>query len=296
MRITHNTIVSQSIFDMQRSLKQIEETRAQLATGRRIQRPSDDPVDVFRVLGLHNKDAGIQQHIRNIDNALARMNQTETVLADMNDILIRLKERDLQLGTQPTVNDRDRENAVASIEQFKQEMIQLANTRTGNQYLFAGTNTGTRPYEANGEQVVYHGNLDEIFVEVEDNSTVPINLPGPRVFDASPEGIFQMLEDFKTALNTNDSKTLKEIIDRIDAYTETVLNARAVNAARIERMEISQERLSGDEIDTAQALSQTEDLDLARAITEFAERQNAYQVAIAAAAQAIQPSLLSMLV
>jgi len=295
MRITHQAIVSQAIMDMQQSLKRVEDARAQVTTGRRVLRPADDPVDASRILNLRGQQGQIQQHNRNIDNALSRLNQTETALAGMSDMLIQLKEKALQLGTQPTVTDRDRESAVETIEQLKQEVVQLANTKIGNQYLFAGTKTNTRPYEIVGDRVIYHGNTSAISVEVGVGNTVAVNIPGQQVFDTSPDGIFQMLEDFKQALATNDTGALKEIIDRVDTHSETVLNARAVNAGRAERLEISQERLFNDEIGAAQTLSQVEDVDMASAITMFAEQQNAYQATLTAAARAIQPSLLSVL-
>ncbi|MCZ6678166.1 MAG: flagellar hook-associated protein FlgL [Candidatus Poribacteria bacterium] len=295
MRITHQIITTQAILDMERSLRHLEKTRSEVASGRRLSRPSDDPIDVSRALGFRNEIAGIRQHRRNIDNALPRLNQTESVLDSMNEILLQLKQHALQLGTQSTVNDRDRENAVEQIQQLKEQTIQFANTKIGGQFIFAGSNTRTRPFEEVDDQVYYRGNNAEISVEIEPQSTVPINIPGLDAFDTSESGVFHMMNDFKTALMQNDKTALKEIIDRIDAHTETILKVRTVNAARTQRMEISQDRLLDNEIDTTQVLSETEDVDLARAITEFAEGQNSYQVALFSAARAIQPSLLSVL-
>lgn len=295
MRVTHQTIVSQTILDMQRNLSRVEATREDVASGRRLSRPSDDPVDVFRALGFRNKASGIAQHMRNIDLVLARLNQTESVLASTNDALIQLKQLSLQLATGPTIDTLDRVNAIEQVQQFKEQITQFANTRSGNQFIFAGSNTRTRPYEASGDQVLYKGNTAEISIEVEDNNTVPINIPGIRVFDTSANGIFQMLDDFKAALEQDNTVALREIMESIDTQTEVALNARSTNAARTQRLEISRDRLFDDSIDTTEALSQTEDVDLAQAITEFADQQNAYQASLSSTARAIQPSLLSVL-
>ena len=104
-----------------------------------------------------------------------------------------------------------------------------------------------------------------------------------------------MLNDFKTFLSQNDKEALKEMSARIDTHTETVLSARATNAARTQRMDIARERRLDDEIGTTRALSHTEDIDFARTITELVDLQNAYEASLSATARTIQPSLLSVL-
>jgi flagellar hook-associated protein 3 FlgL len=230
-----------------------------------------------------------------MDNMSARLNQTDAVLRSTNNVLIRAKELALQYGTEPTLSALDRANGVEQIRQLKKQIVQLANTKVGGQFIFAGSKTRTRPYQEKGTVVFYNGNNEEISIEIEEDRTVPVNIPGSRVFETSESGIFKMFDDFQRALAENNTESGREIIGRIDTVTEVVLNGQATNAARTQRVEISLDRLSDDEIDTLEALSIAEDVDIPRAITEFLNQQNTYQAALSSTARAIQPSLLTVL-
>ena len=293
-RITHQTIARQAISDMQRNLRGVEEKRSQLVSGRRLSRSSDDPVGVARTLGFQNRLAKIKQHTRNSNQILARLNQTESVLDGTNETLMQLKQLALQYGS-ATVNPRDRLNAVEQIQQIKQQVIQFANTKSGNQYIFAGSKTTTRPFEDEGDKVRYRGNNKEVSVEIGENQTIPVNIPGTQVFNTSQTGIFQMLTDFTKALEQDNIEEIQEIVGRIENFSETVLTGRATNAARIQRVEFSREGHFDDEFNTIQSLSDIQGTDMARAATELVNQQTAYQAALVSTARVIQPSLLSVL-
>ena len=293
-RITHQTIARQAISDMQRNLRGVEEKRSQLVSGRRLSRSSDDPVGVARALGFQNRLAEIKQHTRNSNQILARLNQTESVLDGTNETLMQLKQLALQYGS-ATVSPRDRLNAVEQIQQIKQQVIQFANTKSGNQYIFAGSKTTTRPFEDEGDKVRYRGNNKEVSVEIGENQTIPVNIPGTQVFNTSRTGIFQMLTDFTKALEQDNIEEIQEIVGRIENFSETVLTRRAVNAARTQRVEFSREGHFDDEFNTIQSLSDIQGTDMARAATELVNQQTAYQAALVSTARVIQPSLLSVL-
>ena len=293
-RITHQTIARQAISDMQRNLRGVEEKRSQLVSGRRLSRSSDDPVSVARTLGFQNRLAEIKQHTRNSNQILARLNQTESVLDGTNETLMQLKQLALQYGS-ATVSPRDRLNAVEQIQQIKQQVIQFANTKSGNQYIFAGSKTTTRPFEDEGDKVRYRGNNKEVSVEIGENQTIPVNIPGTQVFNTSQTGIFQMLTDFTKALEQDNIGEIQEIVGRIENFSETVLTGRAINAARTQRVEFSREGHFDDEFNTIQSLSDIQGTDMARAATELVNQQTAYQAALVSTARVIQPSLLSVL-
>ncbi|MCH8294016.1 flagellar hook-associated protein FlgL [Candidatus Poribacteria bacterium] len=293
-RITHQTIARQAISDMQRNLRGVEEKRSQLVSGRRLSRSSDDPVGVARTLGFQNRLAEIKQHTRNSNQILARLNQTESVLDGTNETLMQLKQLALQYGS-ATVSPRDRLNAVEQIQQIKQQVIQFANTKSGNQYIFAGSKTTTRPFEDEGDKVRYRGNNKEVSVEIGENQTIPVNIPGTQVFNTSQTGIFQMLTDFTKALEQDNIEEIQEIVGRIENFSETVLTGRAINAARTQRVEFSREGHFDDEFNTIQSLSDIQGTDMARAATELVNQQTAYQAALVSTARVIQPSLLSVL-
>ena len=52
IRITQNTLYSRALFDMQRGLFRYSQLQTEVATGRRVNLPSDDPQAALRILPL----------------------------------------------------------------------------------------------------------------------------------------------------------------------------------------------------------------------------------------------------
>jgi len=308
MRITHNTITNQSAADLQKNMRRLEQSHTKVSSRRKINRPSDDPIEAERSLGYRKRLGEITQHLRNIDDASAHLNQTEAVLNEANNSLIRLKDLTLQMASD-TVSEKERASAAAEVRNIKEHLLQLSNTKLGGQYIFAGGKTSTRPFEElNGKisvlggctpspktKIEYRGDTTIRLREIDVETTIPINIPGSQIFGTSTSGIFASLSDLEKALNENSIPSISECLDDIDAYTETIITARARIASWTNRAESTRDSLQEIELNVTKSLSQTEDVDLVEAITELLSNDNAYKAALASTARVIRPSLLDFL-
>ncbi len=148
MRVTENmkfgTAVT-SLGDVQDKYNNVLE---QMASQKKINRISDDPLGMTMLLGYRQGQAAIDQYQKNIDNSNGWLAMTESKLTSAGDLLTKAKELALSQGT-ATATAETRRIAAASVGQLKEEMLSLANSTYGDRYLFAGSRTGSgAPFSA----------------------------------------------------------------------------------------------------------------------------------------------------
>ncbi len=194
MRITNQIQQSNALQNIFRITEDLFEANQRIATGKRINKPSDDPFGIQDTLTLRSSIAQIKQFGRNIDNNRLFLNTGDSSLESVGLGLTRARE--LAQSSLGPSNDADTRSIIATeIQTILDQAIQEANTQVKGQFIFGGTNLLSAPYQANGSGpgAVYSGNSDSLEVEVASNLTIPITRPGSGVFGT----------DMNPALNVN---------------------------------------------------------------------------------------------
>ncbi len=147
MRVTAAMVRSRILHNMSSTLDVLQVTQTQLATGKRVLKPSDDPVATAKALGLRTVLRDNSQFMKNIDDASGWMTVTEAAVDDMTALLTELKEAAVS-GADDTKGESERAAIAEQVEHLLESLIDIANTRYDDRYVFAGTHTLTRPYSA----------------------------------------------------------------------------------------------------------------------------------------------------
>jgi flagellar hook-associated protein 3 FlgL len=147
MRVTAAMVRSRILYNMSSALDVLQVTQTQIASGKRILKPSDDPVGMSKALNLRTVLRDNQQFMENIDDATGWMTGTEAAVSDMVMLLTELKEAAVS-GSNDTKGEPERAAIAEQIEHLLESLIDMANTKYGDRYVFAGTHTLTRPYSA----------------------------------------------------------------------------------------------------------------------------------------------------
>ncbi len=135
-----------ALLDQQSKLSR---TQLQVATGRRILTPADDPVASATLLDLKQTRELTARFQLNADAARARLALEESTLGAVSDALVRVRELAVQ-GNNDTLSDTDRRSLAQEVRQIVDQLLGLANTRDNNgDYLFAGHQGNVRPFAAN---------------------------------------------------------------------------------------------------------------------------------------------------
>lgn len=297
MRVTHKSITYKAIVNMQRSLRQVEGKTDEISTGRKISLPSDDPSQATRALGYQQKIARSQQYSRNMDTIVDRLNQTESALGEINASIVQVKEIALALKD-PSITVEELNNAFEKLSQLKGQFIKLGNTKIGDQYIFGGSITTTRPFEETNGEIFYRGNTSEINVEMGDDISITTNVSGSSVFSMSgaDKGVFDALGTLiQVAQGGEPPADFDTVLDEIDGLNNTVINARAINSNRGFRAESAQETLAAEQTSVESVLASIMETDMALALTELLSLQQAYQLTLNVVNKSFQRSLVDVL-
>jgi flagellar hook-associated protein 3 FlgL len=204
MRVTAQTVSFQVNDGLQRAYQQLARAQEVVASGRRINRLSDDPLGAVRVVELRSFEASVAQFIRNIDNAKPSLEQSEAVLGDVVEQLTRAREIALQVGN-AVYSPAERAAAAHEVDQILEHSILLANTKIDNRFLFGGYKNATAPFRQTSAGVKYAGDGGEIQIQTTASSTLQVNFLGHEVFEAAGvpggQGVFDILEDLASLLH-----------------------------------------------------------------------------------------------
>ena len=185
MRITQSTLYSRALFDIQRGLFRYSQLQTEVATGRRVNRPSDDPAAALRVLPLRGELRDLAQFGDNVSLARETLDISAASLEDGSSVMQRVRELATQAAN-GTLSSSDRASISAEVDQLLDQMLGIANSRRGERYLFGGTETGSPPFSletiGGRTRAVYSGNRDSLGVSVSPGMSADLNVPGDSVF------------------------------------------------------------------------------------------------------------------
>lgn len=189
MRIATSQWFKQATAEMQARQVEMERFRHQVSSGKRLRSPADDPAAASRILALSQTLEATGQYQTNANAASSRLTQTESALDGVTNALQRVRELVIQ-GRNAPLGDAERGFIASELRQRLDEILGLANTIDGNgEYLFAGFQTGTRPFSmgADGE-VSYFGDEGRRRLQIGAETTVADSENGLTVFMAIANG------------------------------------------------------------------------------------------------------------
>lgn len=295
MRVTNNMLVMNFMSDYNSNLERLQKDQNMLSTGKKVSKPSDDPVAVANILKIKTEIARNDAYTKNTDDAKSWLSLTDTALGQIGDLLQNARELAVQ-GSNGTMTQSDMQSIAAQVDQIKQQLIQVGNTQYNGRYIFAGYKTDTKPFSdsSNG----YAGDDGVIQFEIgAGGNTLQVNVTGDKVFDVT-SGTSQLLtvmDNLSNALKSGDNQTVSNIIGDIDNQLQNVLAIRADAGAKANRIDLTANRLSDDNYNFTALLSKNQDADIAQVITNLKMDDNVYRASLAAGAMIIQPSLVDFL-
>jgi flagellar hook-associated protein 3 FlgL len=302
MRVTNNMLINNMIGYIEKNLNRMGKYQYQLATGKKISSPSDDPVVAARALKFRTDLAEIYQYKRNVQDAQSWMEVTEDTITKIGDILQRARELSIE-ASNSTKTPTEMGNINEEIKQLKKQIIHMANTTYAGRHIFSGFSTNTPLINDEGEFVVNVANVDEqILFEIGIGDSININVPGGNLFNSGvnaakgeiPEFI-GLFNKFINALDSHNHDEIDKIIDNIDKIHDNLLKVRADVGARLNRLELTSKRLENDIINYTKLMSLNEDVDEAEIIINLKNEENVYRASLAGGARIIMPTLLDFL-
>lgn len=231
MRISTSQFIQQGLSQILTQQRQIADTQEQLATGRRVVRPSDDPAAATRSLSLRESIATLQQYNDNNDFAQSRLQAEEVALISAGDLLQRARELAIQANNATQTNET-RAGTAVELQGILDGLLSAANTRdANNEYIFAGYRTAAPPFVQTGSGFSYIGDQGVREIQIGASRQIAIGDSGAAVFFdiANGNGTFATgASQANTGNGIIDIGSVTDISSYIpDDYTVTFTSASA---------------------------------------------------------------------
>ena len=187
MRISTNQIYDLNIRSVLENQRGLSDTQQQLASGKRINKPSDDPVGAAQVVRLTEQLDKLTQYQRNNDLLASSLEQQEAVLRGVIESANRARVLVIQSGAGFSV-EADRRAIGSEIEQIRNEVLDLMNSQNSQgEYIFSGFQSESQAFEFNpaaaGNKITFVGDDGKNTVQLSDSVTVQSTSSGQTVFE-----------------------------------------------------------------------------------------------------------------
>lgn len=220
MRISTIQIYNRGISAIQDVTQQQQKTQEQLATGKRVLTPADDPVASTRILELNQELSINKQFQRNIELAEGRLALQDDRFGGINEVVQRIRELAITSGNGSLAKD-DLNSIGAEVEERLEQLAGLLNSRDASgEYVFSGYQGGTQPFQkSDSGSYEYKGDQGLRFVQVETGVRIATTANGQDVFedvDAYQNSFFTASSPSNTAVPPG-TITVGQVIDQ-EAY------------------------------------------------------------------------------
>ncbi|MDX8044598.1 flagellar hook-associated protein FlgL [Gracilibacillus sp. S3-1-1] len=297
MRVTQSMLTNNMLRNISSSYQSLGKYMDQLSTGKKINRPSDDPVIAMKGMDYRTQVNQIEQFERNIGEVHNWMDNSDSALDKVQKGLERLRELAVQAAN-GTYEEGQRGNIASEVDQIKEHLLDLANTKVNNRFIFSGTattgNAGEKPYELNDDGTFANPiNTDNVNIEVSNGTKIRVNVQPDSIFT---EELFTDLTEFSEALKDGtDDEAIGEFIGKLDTHIDNNVNARADLGARQNRIDLIENRVKEQLVTAKDMMSKNEDADLEEVIMNLTSQEAVHRAALSGGARIIQPTLLDFL-
>lgn len=301
-RVTHRTIQEQSLANLQSNLASMATLNEQLSTGKRINRPSDDPTGTVDALRLRTLQRDNEQYGKNANDGLAWLNATDTALSSTQSQLRVASTRALQALNSGTQNSTTRAALAAEVDGVLSAVKGLANSTYSGRSLFAGTGVGdaVTATGAAGAQTFAWATTGTGTVtrQIGPNDSVRVDTDGKAVFGDDTSGnpsVFTVLQNISNAIKAGDDTALSTALTQLQSRQAVVTTAQTNVGARTTRVTDAQSAVEDRDVALTKQLSDVQDVDFPKAVIALQSQQTAYNAALQVTAKTLQTSLMDFI-
>lgn len=293
MRITQSMLSSNMMKNLTASMSRLDTLNTQVATQKKITKPSDDPVVAMKGIVYRRSLEEVEQFQRNFSEAYNWVENTDSALDKAKLAMDRIRELVVQTSND-TYDAEQREATKAEIVQLKEHLVEIANTKFGEKYLFNGTATTTKPVEATATGATVSANAGKMELELSKGVHIQVNISASEAF---PEAMFADIQKIIDTLedDTTTGSDLSGLLEDLDVHMADNSTARAKIGARFNRIELMEARAAEQKVVASRILSENEDVDFEQVVTDLTVQETVHKAALSVGARIIQPSLMDYL-
>jgi flagellar hook-associated protein 3 FlgL len=253
----------------------IAKLNEQVATGKRINRPSDDPGRISQLHNIRQELSNQDVYIKNASQAEQLLNVAEQSIKDIHITLTEARETAVQFANE-SYNGPQRAEAANVVSTLFERALNSANVKFNERYIFAGTSYDAPAYDSTG---AYDGSGDTPETVVGDGLTVDTGFAGNSVLTDSSD-MFVAMEDLEAALNANDTVAITASLDAIDDALQDVEEGMVNVGGQMRRSMDAIDLASNLEIELTSAKVYLEETNVVEAYSKLVQLQTNFDAAM----------------
>jgi flagellar hook-associated protein 3 FlgL len=291
MRITSDIAYNNLLRDIERIAERMQNTQYQISSGKKLNKPSDDPRAVSDVIRIQAEQSEIKQYQDNIATAKSRLNFADSTLQGVVTLIDRIRSLGLSsMSNLPTAGLH-----VSEISGLRDQILTAANSTIDGQFMFAGSNVDAPAYtKASNGTVTYNGNSDVVSLQIGRSATLQVHVPGSDIFTGTVD-VFATIQNLMTAMNAGNQPAIDAEVRNLEQFASVLGNALGKVGGLVNVAQSVNADLTSYSLGRTEQRSRLEDADLAAALTDYTQAETALRAATAVGARISNISILDYL-
>ncbi|HSW39678.1 MAG TPA: flagellar hook-associated protein FlgL [Acidobacteriota bacterium] len=287
MRVTQSELYRNFLADMNNINKNLADIDRQLSSGKKVNKLADSPSGSADLVVLTDKASRIDAYRSNIGVSAYYLKTAETALNETNNLVGALYALGSQAVTD-TVNNEGRAAIAIELRIIMEQLLSLANSRAGDRFIFAGSQSTAAPFAVEDGAVVYKGDDRVNGVFIDDGVQVRQGVAGNEAFGA----IFSTLGDLLNSLEGNDIPGIKKALEGVSSALSDLGTARGRIGVNLGLLRNQTMVLDANAVMLKERQSALEDADMLAATVRLTQLQNTLETTMAVGGAALSRKTL----
>jgi flagellar hook-associated protein 3 FlgL len=274
--------------------QQLNQSDLELASGRSINEPSDNPAGTSALILNHAAQAQNDSYQQNVSDLQSRLQIADSSLSSAVSVI----NQAISLGTEAgnsTLSNSDRQVIAQQLSGIQQQLVGIANTTSGGTYLFSGTLVETQPFTVDPSAaagVTYNGNNSVTSVQVASGQSVNVNVPGSQLFLNSSGSVLGSINQLITAVQSNSG--ISAAVTAVGQASSEFDTQRLSYDTALNQLQSAGTFLSSEQLQLSTQETNLDGADIPQVATQLSQAEIAYTSLLEAESKVLNlPNILS---
>lgn len=294
MRITENKFITNFLSNINRSRDRLVTLQTQIATSKRVNKPSDDPEAANKIILFQSALDRNEQYMKNISEGKSFVEATSLAIDNFTNVLSEVKE--LLVRAKNGTHSNELGVYADKIDQLLDEAVHIANTQFNGKYIFGGTQNLQPPYVLSADRSSVSVNPNGITGDIKyafgEGVTQTVNINGQEAFQGNQ--IFSHLIQIRDNLRNGHPPTafeIQTISDQFKYVTDIGGKSGSIN----QMVDNFEKQIENNKVNLMKLLSDVQDADIAESIVKLKQEEMTLEAAMNVGARIIPKTLLDFL-
>lgn len=292
-RVTNLTMSAAAQRSLQTQQAKLADLQDKATSLNKISRPSDDPAATAQALATRSLQAANAQYGRNIDDGNTWLTAADTALEQATNVMRRIKDLTVMAGND-SLPQSGKDAIAIELRSLNNDLVSVANAKHLGRNIFAGNSDAVEAFSGAVPPTFNGAGASPVERRISATQTVRVDADGQKIFGSGAGSVFDVVKSIADTLTAGGSPSTSQASTLDDAF-KSIVNGRAEIGTRQAQLERAGNVNTELEASLDAQRTGIEKADLGSVIMDLKLQETNYQVALAATAKVLQPTLMDFL-